>query len=114
MALAAPLALCWQVMTPLTAVIVPAAGRPAPTLTELAEQPGLCATFVVKAGTAAQLHRNGRLRETMELSCAALLLFEDPSEASEFEKAVADARAAAHRAKGKMLGAAWRRRHPLG
>ena len=73
---------------------------------------GLAASFVVRAGTAGQLHQRGRLVEAMRLRSAVLLLFEDPTEASEFEKAVTAARVAAHRAKGKTLEPAWRRRHP--
>jgi hypothetical protein len=97
----------------LTALVLAVPGQPAPSLAEIAATPGLAATFVVAAGTAGELHRRGQLVEALRLRSAVLLLFEDPCEASEFEKAVADARAAAHRQKGKMLGPAWRRRHPL-
>jgi len=100
-------------MLALAAVVLAAPGQAAPTLASLAETPGLAATIVVKAGTAQQLHLNGRLRETLILRSAVLLLFESRAEAADFERAITAARQASHRAKGKRLGPAWRRRHPL-
>jgi hypothetical protein len=66
----------------LAAVGVAAPGQAPPSLAELAEQPGLAATFVIKAGTADRLHQRGQLVEALWLRSAVLLLFEDRNEAA--------------------------------
>jgi hypothetical protein len=95
----------------LSAIIIPAPGQAPLSLAELAERPGLAATVVVKAGDGARLHQRGQLAEALWLRSAVLLLFEDPAEAATFERAVTTAREAAERAKGRLMGAAWRCRH---
>ena len=101
-------------MHSLTAVVLAAPEQAAPSLTELADRPGLAATFVVEAGDGARLQQRGQLVEALWLRSAVLLLFEDAIEAADFERAVTTAREAAERRKVRTMGAAWRARRSLG
>ena len=84
-------------MLPLRAVVLAAPHQAPPSLAELAERPGLAATFVIRAGTGTRLHERRQLVEALWLNIAVVLLFEDPKEASEFEGMLADSEArAAH------------------
>ena len=83
--------------------MLPAPGQPAPSLAEIAERPGIAAMVVVKAGTLDRLRHRGDVADAFSLRSPVLLLFEEPTEAADFERAVAAARETARRTKAYRI-----------